>query len=307
MKFSVKHLAFVAMAATAVTLTSCGDDDPIDVPNRAPEIRLQNPDGSNGNDTIRRTGLSRNGLVELQLVASDPDGNITQLIVDRNGVLVPLDSNFVNLTIDGSVGPLPENPLLILNAEKSGFTKTIRVRSASAFGDSIVYRFIIRDESGDEATARLVLVNGTPLAPEIPNVLFYNFSDPGTDRPGALDLDGGRAVASRDVTTSELQDQGNASNGSWRKIVAPENGAELRKAPANFDYAALALRTELRDAYMAAGTNLGLSDEIKNGDVYLVKREDATVGTKYYAVRFNTATDETGTRNDRYDVSIKQY
>ncbi len=305
MKFSIKNLAFVAVAATAATLASCSEDDSIQVPNRDPTLTVTNPDGSMSGASIRRANLDPNTAVEFKLVASDADGNIDRFIVERNDILVGIPASDVSLTIDGNVTPLPANPLLILNAEQNGFTKTIRLRSAGAFGDSVKYTFTVRDAEARDAEVNITLVNSvppTPLQAEIKNVEFYNRAATAA-RPGAMDLDLGQFRRSDGDTLSEIQDLGNNSDGTWKKTWVAENNTTLRKAPANADYNSLTTEKQLIALYDEAKTDLTASDVIKKGDVYLAKKENRN---KYYVILVNDVVDLALNESDKYVISIKQ-
>lgn len=317
MKLNLNFIGALALA-TIVTLTACGDD-PITVPpvvetNEAPTLLLQNPDMSQMMSSLRRTDLPRDTRVELQLVAADADGNLQALTVDRNGAQVTIPTSNVFVEFDGNLGPLDNNPRLLVGADTTGFTKTINVRTAAGFGDSVTYTFTVNDTglngaNREEASVTITLVNEaapTPLAGELMNREFYNRSDPSTARPGALDLDSGDAMSSSMSTMTELQDQGNGST-AWLRQIAPENGASLRYAGNGASiYDGVTSFETLLDLYDASGSDLGLSDPINAGDVFVVTRNDATVGSKFYVVIFTEATDAAGTSNDKYVVSIKQ-
>ena len=312
------NYAAAAVLGASMLLASCGDDttDPVPVTptNEAPTLMVENPDMSQMSTAARLTDVDPNTRVEFRLVAEDADDNLQELVVSRNGTQVTIPTSNVFIEFDGNLGPLDNNPRLLLGSDTTGFSKTINVRSAMGFGDSVTYTFTVRDNgialaNREEASITITLVNGmapTPLAAEIRGAEFYN-RNASTARPGALDLDTGTAVPSSNNTSSELQDQGNTSSGTWRQVVVPENGAELRVVQ-NDDgttYSSVTNLDQLLDVFDDA-VPVTQSDRIENGDVYVVNREDPTVGSKFYLVQFTEVVDQAGSENDRYVVNIKQ-
>ncbi len=315
MKFSIKNLAFVAMAATAVTLTSCDPDDtPVDLraTNRAPTLSLKNQTDMS-DFSGRAANLPRNTFFEVALVASDPDANLRILSVTRNGQEVGAGTTDVELQDGMNTLPLTSNRVLITGSEKGGFTKRLRLK-APDFSDSATYVITVRDTFDLEASVTAVLVSEkrpTPLFDEkgFTEVVFFNRSTPAGVN-GAIDLDFGKSVSSSADTISELQDQGGAT--TWLKQVRAENGAVLRHIPATSenknkerfnDVKSLEALLKLFDENKNEND---LSPPLKKDDLLVVTRKLANGSTRYYLVHFQDINEGAIPAQQFYRVNIKR-
>lgn len=217
------------------------------------------------------------------------------------------------------------NPFLITGASKSGATYEIDIKVHDGFEVTKTYTFEVTDDNSLTDAVSLEITTskqpGTPVT-EITGALL-NQSGPAGQ--GGLDLDTGESVGSRMTSTgnpavdtsylrAEINDEGNISMTSqqWKQQISAvqSNGASMKypgdNMPEGFSYEGVQTKEQIQAAYEVGkeftesdGTEL-ISDPVKVGDVFLVKR-----GDRYYVIKVMSINVTDNDNKDSYEFSIK--
>ena len=297
MNFSLKNLAFVAIAATAVTLTSCGDDDVMEdmTPNRAPTISLQSANGGDFNTNQTDLEVIANNNIDVTVNATDADGNLNVISFLRNGILVTPTTGFVrSVDASGNATALASSRVLI--TDNSSFIRTFRFAVPADFAQTAVYSVIVED-SGSPILSDTSTFTFSTLAQPIDRdsasvtraSFFFNRLGMGF---GSLDLVTGDSIRSDDTTaTSRLQDAGNGTGTgtSWAQVLIGEGDVQIYKftsgVPSGFNYDDVTFEDQFNDIFQG-GSTFDVTDEqnrtrrLETGDIFFARSAD-----RFYIVR----------------------
>lgn len=316
MKFSIKNLAFVAMAAMAVTLASCTDDavDPIMTPNRAPEVSLRNADGTDFDGMI---SIPANSSAQITLSATDADGNLKTVEFQRNGTRIVATSGFVRIDEDRNAStPLTNiaaNPLLIVD-NKSAYNQTFTFSGSTEFATQTTYSIIVTDEAGLATSQALTITTeNMPVRRDSVIVLTGKFFNRDGTEFGSLDLVTGDSISSTNTTSkSRLQDAGNIANSNplaWTKQIIAEGDARIVTFKAEdltaFNFDNITFMDQIRELVNNGTTPTDptattRTRTLKEGDSFLVKTTD-----RVYVVRISKLVETNNNNLDYYEVTYK--
>ncbi len=213
-----------------------------------------------------------------------------------------------------------QNPLLVLGTSKGGSVYEITVTAHT--GESTKrYTFEVTD---DNNLTDQVSVDITTKVIELTGKLLLNQAGP--EGQGGLDLDTGNSVEGEDPTVAsykeaEINDEGIntdlALDKNWRQRISAveDNKASIRYPgsglPENFDYAGVTTYEQAKAAYDSGkaftapdprGGSEKVSDVVKVGDVFLVKRE-----SNYYVLKVTKINVTAADNKDSYEFSIKRF
>lgn len=325
MKLSLRNFAFLAMAATAVTLTSCDPDDaPTPVtPNRAPEITFTNTDGSDFDSNIE---VPANTSRTVTVVVTDPDDNLDRVTFQRNGQQFLGSAGFVREDLDNNASTpltnIPANPALIIDAADRGtYRRTFVFSGSTEFNTTTTYTILALDADGltDEESFQ-ISTQAQPVTRDSVMVMsgkFFNQSGPSF---GAFDLITGDSIAtSNNTPRSRLQDAGNGGDSAWDRVIIGEGDATIialgasdleaynTSSVAAFD--AVAFGDELRDLVSRGtvpATGLGRTRALAQGNSFLVRTgaNDDDANGRIYLVNVTRLVDNAD-NSDFYEIRYK--
>lgn len=301
MQFSLKHLALAAIAGGALTLASCGEDDEVIVPNRAPTITLNGAAAGGRIDSLPSASVNA-----VEITTADADGNLNTVSFLRNGTSVVASSG--NVRSDATT-PIAANPILLFDGDRSGFTRTYFLRTPPDAGDSVTYTITVEDEDGLTASEEVTLVNALPLTRIERTLEGILLNQAGPAGQGGLDLDLGEGTGSQD-TLAEIRDRGidqnrpNASN--WLQQIAPVGDAVLRIPSTafltenNITFESVQFVEEIIGAYNSSSVDEPRTNELSGGEVFVVFDND-----RYYMIQIRSVNVTTDNNQDSYVIDIK--
>ncbi len=318
MKFSIKNLAFVAMAATAVTLTSCGEDteDPIPTPNRAPSISLQSSTGGDFNTNQTDLEVLADNNIDVTVNATDADGNLQVISFIRNGIAVSPATGFVR-QVDASGTATSLNSARTLIVDGSTYIKTFRFRVPGDFAQTATYSVVVEDSGipmlSDTATFTFSTI-AKPIDRDSVKAMranfFFNRLGEGF---GSLDIVTGDSIRSTNTTAkSRLQDAGNGTGTSWAQVLIGEGDLQIYKfdtgVPTGFDFATINFEDQFKDIFQG-GATFDVADDannrtrkLANGNVFFARSADRLYIVRVVAVEPNEGP---GTNKGRWTLDVK--
>ena len=305
-------------AVASVTLASCGDDDgEVPVANRAPTISAEVTSSGNAADTIFFTEQDQIGSsIGITLTYDDPDGNLSFLTFDRDGVELGAGSTFVR---EGSAtGSLSSNRVLV---DATGGTREVFLVASTDFDTSVTFTISAFDDEGLSASTDVTLVTpvqSTPIERTLEGILLNAAGPQGT---GGLNLNDGSSTGSAD-SLADIRDLGiddaiAVGTENWRRQIAPVNGTVLRRIAADYvtenPFADVEFRQDIIDAFESTSVDIGdASSEVAVDDVFAALAQDEDGNDRYYLLLVRnviTETEEAGSQTrdngDRYVFDIK--
>ncbi len=247
-------------------------------------------------------------LTSISLEGMNPSGEaLSRLSVWEGGVeATGADRFFFG---DNSSSIEFEGGIDLEEADQSGFTKSLFIRTNATLGTVDNYTIQLTDINGQEANLDITVeAKGTALEFTANGVLL-NASGP--QGQGGLDLDTGNGNINSTSMDAEIKDEGidlgmpDAVN--WKQQISGANGSviallEPGNFPEGFDFDALSTKEEVRAAYDASTAIAAASDKVTTGDIFGVYNATAD---RYYLIRVANVMLTTDDNKDEYTFDIR--
>ena len=252
-------------------------------------------------DSTSTISAGPSDVVRVNISALQGTGDLSTITVFENETL--MDASRLSFDDNGMLTPFLGNPEFTPNI--GSFDATLAIEVASMVDSNLTnYRIELTDSEGLMSSATLSVLIENTLDTTYTGVLVYNRDG---QQFGGLNLYTGQAVAfnSPDAQIRDLGIDLNRPNATnWLRQIRAINGASLRipgdNQPEGFSFENIRSRDALIAAY-DAGTNIGDSDPVEIGDIFLVQN-----GNDYFILNVTdvvvTATDN----NDFYEFEIKK-
>ncbi len=240
-------------------------------------------------------------IVRVNLSALQGTGDLSTITVFENETL--MDASRLSFDNNGTLSAFLANPEFTPNI--SSFDATLAIEVASVVDSNLYnYRIELTDTEGLQSSATLSVLVENTLDTTYTGVLVYNRDG---QQFGGLNLYTGEAVAFNSAD-AQIRDLGidlnlpNATN--WLRQIRAVNGAMLR-APGNSQPEGFSFENiRSRDALVAAfdaGTDIGDSEAVQVGDIFLVQNTD-----DYFILLVTDVVVTENDNNDYYEFEIKK-